>query len=158
MTCPLQQHQEQWTLPSSQYKKLRLRNCVELSNRVGKAWCNHLTLANDGNGPASTRLKDDVELCIELLAEEEELTENSLLITVQQWHPDLQKLEEDSQELVMFATDTLGDLKLKLSHMGSVAVGNIAAALAAGGQGVVLVPERVPKLRHAGVESCAARG
>ena len=83
-------------------------------------------MANDGNGPASTRLKDDVELCIELLAEEEELTENSLLITVQQWHPDLQKLEEDSQELVMFATDTLGDLKLRLSHMGSVAVGNIA--------------------------------
>jgi hypothetical protein len=121
----LQQHQQQWTLPSSQYKKLRLRNCVELSNRVGKAWCNHLTLANEGNGPASTRLKDDVELCIELLAEEEELTENSLLITVQQWHPDLQTLA-DSQELVMFATDTLGDLKIKLSHMGSVAVGNIA--------------------------------
>ena len=121
----LQQHQQQWTLLSSQYKKLRLRNCVELSNRVGKAWCNHLTLANEGNGPASTRLKDDVELCIELLAEEEELTENSLLITVQQWHPDLQTLA-DSQELVMFATDTLGDLKIKLSHMGSVAVGNIA--------------------------------
>ena len=38
-----------------EYTRLRLRNCVEISNRVGKAWCNHLTV-EENNG--SKYLKD----------------------------------------------------------------------------------------------------
>jgi ubiquitin C-terminal hydrolase len=93
------------------YKKLRLRNCVEISNRAGKAWCNHLTLEESNGG--TKYLKDDMEVCVEILQNSEELTEDSLLINIRRWHPSKQVLDEPN-EMVLLAKDTLGDLKQKL--------------------------------------------
>jgi hypothetical protein len=102
-------------------RMLRLRNCVEVSHRVGKAWCNHLTLEENNSG--TKHLKDGMEVAVEILDRPEELDENSLLIEVQQWHPDLQTLG-DPEEMLMSATSTVYELKEMLA--GTISLQNLS--------------------------------
>ena len=108
---------------------LRLRNCVEVSQRVGKAWCNHWTLEESNSG--TKHLKDGMEVAVEILNKPEELDETALLIEVQQWHPDLQTLG-DSEEIVLSATTTVLELKemlrraLSLQQVGDSEVVSIS--------------------------------